>query len=212
MDDHLGVAVGLENRSLLIQLRPDFRCVGDVAVMRQRDLALVAVHHDGLRVEQRRISGCRISRMSDGQRARHFRQRFGGKDIGDQPHRLMQAKHLAVRRHNARRLLPTMLQRVQAQVGKLRRLRMAVDGHHATFFTQLIGWNQHRSPDRRNSRPFGLPYSFFKSKRCFQVQTPFALQVQTPFALQVQNAVRNSFLKVQTPFQNSLQLRTASEP
>ncbi len=25
---------------------------------------------------------------------------------------------------------------------------MAIDGHHATFFAQLIGWNQHRSPDR----------------------------------------------------------------
>ena len=148
VDDDFGVAGGLEDGALLLQAGANFQRIGDVAVVRQRDLALVALHHDGLRVEQRRIAGGGVARVADGQRAGKLRQHVGGEDVGDQPHGLVQLQLLAVGRGDARRFLPAMLQRVQAEVGELGGLGMAVDGHHATFFAQFIGCNQHRSPDR----------------------------------------------------------------
>ena len=67
--DHFGVAVGLENRSLGLQPMPDFLRIHQVAVVRQRNHALVRLHHDGLSVEQRRVAGGGVARVPDGQRA-----------------------------------------------------------------------------------------------------------------------------------------------
>ncbi len=67
VDDDFGVAGGLEDGALLLQLGANFQGIDDVAVMRQSDLALVALHHDGLGVEQRRIAGSGIARVADGQ-------------------------------------------------------------------------------------------------------------------------------------------------
>ena len=147
--DDFGVAGGLEDRSGLLQLRANFEGVDDVAVVRQGDLALVALHHDGLRVQQRRVAGGGVARVTDGKRAGKASQDVGVEDVGDQAHRLVQLQLLAVGRGDARRFLPAMLQGVQAQVSELGRLRMAVDGHHATFFAKLVGCNIHGSPDRR---------------------------------------------------------------
>ena len=69
------------------------------------------------------------------------RQDVGGEDVGDQPHGLVQLKTLAVGRGDARRLLPAMLQRVQAEIGELGRFRMAVDGDYAALFAKFVGCN-----------------------------------------------------------------------
>ncbi len=69
VNDHFGVAVGLEDRSLGLQPMPNFLRVHQVAVVGQRNHALVRLHHDGLSVEQRRIAGGGVTRVSDGQRA-----------------------------------------------------------------------------------------------------------------------------------------------
>ena len=135
MHHDFSVAGGLKDGALLLQLGMDFVRVGDVAVVRQRNLALVAFHHDGLRVEQGRIAGGGVARVPDGQRARESREDVAGEEIGDQSHALVKFDPLTVRGGDARRLLAAMLQRVQAQVGELGGFRMAVDGHHATFFS-----------------------------------------------------------------------------
>ena len=134
MDDDFGVAGGLEDGALLIQLRANFQCVSDVAVVGQGNFALIAFHQDGLGVEQRRIAGGGIARVSDGQRARQAAQRVCIEDVGDQPHGFVELQTLAVGRRNPRRLLPAMLQCIQAKVSELGGLGMAVDGYHATFF------------------------------------------------------------------------------
>ncbi len=148
MHNNLGVAGGLEDRSGLLELAAHFQRIDDVAVVRQGDLALVALHHDGLRVEQRRIAGGRITRVSDGKRAGDAGQRVGVEDVGDQPHGFVQLERLAVGSNDAGRLLPAMLQGIQAQVSQLGGFRVTIERHHATFFTQLIGQDFHCSPDR----------------------------------------------------------------
>ncbi len=69
MHDDFGVAGGLENRALALQPCADFMRIDQVAVVRQRDHALVALHQDGLRVEQRGVAGGGVARVPDGQRA-----------------------------------------------------------------------------------------------------------------------------------------------
>ena len=47
--------------------RAQFGGIGDVAVVRDRDLALVAGHRERLRVEQHGIAGGGVARVADGQ-------------------------------------------------------------------------------------------------------------------------------------------------
>src|SRR5713226_8211488 len=60
MDDDFGVAVGLEDGAAMLKLAAPLGGVGQVAVMAQRDLALVAIDHDRLRVQERLVAGRRI--------------------------------------------------------------------------------------------------------------------------------------------------------
>ena len=69
VNDDFGVAVGLEDRSLGLQAMPNFLRIHQVAVVGQRNHALVRLHHDGLSVEERRIAGGGVTRVPDGQRA-----------------------------------------------------------------------------------------------------------------------------------------------
>jgi hypothetical protein len=52
------------------------------------------------------------------------------------------AQALAVRGDDASRFLPAMLEGVQSKVGKLLRLGMGVDRHHAAFVAKFVGFNQ----------------------------------------------------------------------
>ena len=67
MHDHFSVAGGLEDGSLRFKALADFIGVDQVAVMRQSNHALVAIDHDGLRVEHSGIAGGGVARMSDSQ-------------------------------------------------------------------------------------------------------------------------------------------------
>ena len=53
MHDHFGVAGGLKNRSAMLQLPAQLERVGQIAVVRQREFAFVAINHHRLRVHQR---------------------------------------------------------------------------------------------------------------------------------------------------------------
>ena len=92
-----------------------------------------------LRIQQRRIAGGRVTRVPDGQRARQAGKNVFGEDIGHQAHALCAAAESSpFGADDARRLLPAMLQRVQAEVSELGRFGMAVDGHHAAFFVKFV--------------------------------------------------------------------------
>jgi len=51
--DNFRVAVGLENRAAMLELAAPLGGVGEVAMWPRGDFALVAINHDGLRVEER---------------------------------------------------------------------------------------------------------------------------------------------------------------
>ena len=52
--------------------------------------ALVAVHADGLRVEQGGVAGGGVARVADGQRAGQLGQHVFGEDVDHQAHRLVE--------------------------------------------------------------------------------------------------------------------------
>ncbi len=60
MQDHLGIAVGLEDRSLLHQLVAQLARVDEVAVVAERDLAVRAIDQNRLRVQLPALAGRRI--------------------------------------------------------------------------------------------------------------------------------------------------------
>src|SRR5882672_3399719 len=63
----------------------------------------------------------------------------------------MHSKPLAVGSHHARGLLSAMLERVQAEIGKLLRLRMGMNGHHPALFSKFIE-RKHLQSARTRSR------------------------------------------------------------
>ena len=161
MQDHLGVAVGLENRTGSHQ--PLARLVGvdDVAVVADADLAVDTVDQDGLRVGQPAFTGRRISRMADGDMSGQRGQCGFVEDVVDVAHLLGDAHPDTVCRGNARAFLSAMLQRVEAQVGHLRRFEVAIDAEDTTFVAKLV---EHRSLRRPvTGCPTSLPTSCAQS-------------------------------------------------
>ena len=86
-----------------LQIGAQFGGVGDVAVVRDRDLALVAGHRERLRVEQHGIAGGGVARVTDGELAGQFRQHVAGEDVGHVAHRLVGVDFVAVARCRCRR-------------------------------------------------------------------------------------------------------------
>ncbi len=138
MHDHFGIAVGLENRAAVLELAAPLGGVGEVAVVAERDLALVAIDHDGLGVEERLVAGGGVTGVADGQAARQLCKHTRLKNFFDLAHRAVHVQLFAVARNDARRLLAAMLQRVQPEIGKVRRFRMAEDAKHTAFVVEVI--------------------------------------------------------------------------
>src|SRR2546425_4201204 len=141
MDQHFSITAGLKNRPLRFQPMTNFQCIYQVAIVRQSHHPFVRLHSDGLRIEQRRISRGGITRVSNGQRATQSGQRFFGKDIRHQPHRLVHVQRQPIGGNDSSRLLSPMLQRVKSQIGQRLRLRVPVNRHHSAFFSKFIERN-----------------------------------------------------------------------
>ena len=120
----------------------DFLRIHQVAVVGQRDHALVRLHHDGLGIEQSRVASGGVARVPDGERAVELRQNILGEDVGHQSHGAMGAQSQPVGGDDARRFLSAMLQRMQPEVSQLLRLRVSVDGHHAAFVMKFVEHSQ----------------------------------------------------------------------
>src|SRR5579871_1758543 len=166
MHNHFGIAVGLENRALPLQPAANLQRIHQIAVVRHRNRTFARLHQDRLRVQQRRIARRRIARMPDGQRAAHLCQHVFGKNVGHQPHRLVRPQRNPVRRDHPRRLLPAMLQGMQPEVGKLLRLGMVEDRHHAALVVKFIEtWHlaigpwQNDNLSAHDDKPYSASYS-----------------------------------------------------
>src|SRR5260370_3410775 len=116
MNDDFGVAVGLENRAAMLELAAPLGGVGEVAVVAERDLALVAVDHDGLGVQERLVAGGGIARVADGEAARELREHAGLENFFDFAHGAVDVQLFAVARDDAGGFLAAMLQRIQTEI------------------------------------------------------------------------------------------------
>src|SRR5215471_3033093 len=76
--------------------------------------------------------------MSDGESASQIAELRLAKDVSHQPHGLMSVQCHAIGGYNPRRLLPPMLQRVQAEIGELLRFWVGVNSHHPALFPEFI--------------------------------------------------------------------------
>ena len=143
MQDDFGIARSLKNGPVRFKFGAQFRCVGNVAVVGDRDAALIALHREWLRITFHRIPGRRISGMADGERARQRLQDFVGENIGHVAHSLFGVDALAVAGGNAGAFLAPVLQRVQGEIGELRCFRMAVNGRYAALLVEFIVFGIH---------------------------------------------------------------------
>ena len=125
MHDDFGVAVGLKNRAAMFELAAPLGGVGEIAVVAEGDFALVAIDHDGLRVEQRFVAGGGIARVADRRRCREVWSARSAEKFPRPRPCAMQVQFGAVARNNAGRFLAAMLQRVQAEIGQLGRFGVA---------------------------------------------------------------------------------------
>jgi hypothetical protein len=138
MHDHFCVAVRLENGAAMLQPAPPLGRIRKIAVVPQRHFALVAVDHDGLRVQQRFVAGGGIARVANRQIAGQVLQHRRRKNFFDFAHRAMQVQFRAVARNDSSRFLPAMLQRIQAQIRQLRGLFMPKHAEHTTFVVKTV--------------------------------------------------------------------------
>ena len=106
--------------------------------MRDRDLAVGAVDQERLRVLQPALTGGRVAGVADRQMPGQPSSARFVERVGDLPHRPRDAHLAPVGGDDARALLAAMLQRVQAEVGEVRRLGMPEDPEDAAFVFEFI--------------------------------------------------------------------------
>src|SRR3974390_2253613 len=104
MEHDLRVAVRLEYGAAFLESLAQFERIGDVAVMRDRDQTLAARDREGLRVQNGRIPGRRIARVTNGVVARQFLEDIVGEDVRNMTHRFAGVDLFAVTGRNAGRL------------------------------------------------------------------------------------------------------------
>ena len=136
--DHFGVAGGLEDRAAMFERAAQLAGVGEIAVVRQRQLALVAIDDDGLRVDQRSVAGGGVARVADGGGAGQPREHRGLKDFLHQAHAFFEMQRGAVGGDDAGGFLAAMLQGVESQIGELGGFGMAEDAADTAVIVKVI--------------------------------------------------------------------------
>ena len=138
MDDDLGIHGRLEDRSLALQTIAQQLGVHQVAVVRHRQAAASVLDDQRLRVLQVRRSGGRVAVVADRRMPLQTADDVLAKDVGDEAGAPVRHQDLAVGGDNARRLLPPVLERAQAEVREVGSLGVAVNADHAALLVRTI--------------------------------------------------------------------------
>ena len=115
MQHNLAVHRRLKNGAAILQLIPQLRGIGQIAIVRNRDLPPFAVPRQWLRVAQERGSRRRVSGVSHRRRSRQITQNVPVEDLRHQPHSLVFVKTVLVAGNDAGALLAAMLQGIKAE-------------------------------------------------------------------------------------------------
>jgi hypothetical protein len=138
MEDDFGIARSLKNGAALAEFLAQLHRVDDVAIVGHGDAALVAGDGERLGVEESRIAGGRIARVTDGESAGQLVQHIAGEDLGHVAHGLVAVEISAIAGADASALLAAMLERIEAEVGELGGFGVPVDGDDAAFLVELV--------------------------------------------------------------------------
>ena len=139
MNDDLGVATGLEDAAVGLVFVPQQAGIDQIAVVGDRDLPPGILRQQGLTVLHRGRTRRRVPDVPDGDGVSQLleRVRAAAKDPHDRAHALVALDALAVAGGDPGRLLASMLQGVQTEVGLLHRIGVAEDPEQPTFFLLL---------------------------------------------------------------------------
>ncbi len=122
----------------MLQPPPHFQRVGQIAVVPQRDFALVAVDHHRLRVDDGVVARRGIARVADRHRARQARKHRRRENFLHVPEALVEVH--APRRRSKR--CPPIPARdaagVKAEIGQLGRFGMAENAEYAAVIVEMI--------------------------------------------------------------------------
>src|SRR5260370_7092225 len=138
MNYQLAVRGGLENRTTGFELLAQFLEIDKVRVMGERKSAARVLDHKRLAVLEIRRTGSRVAIVANRSRAFEPVDNLGIENVGDQSHPAMRNERLAVGRDDAGRLLPPMLQRVEAEIYQVRCLGMAIDAEDTAFLVEAV--------------------------------------------------------------------------
>ena len=139
MDNDLGVARRLEQAAAMHEPAPQLVGIGQVAVVADGEPAELEIGEQRLYVAHRHLAGRRIAHMADrGPPRKTADHLFRAEIVADLAHAAMGAELLAVISDDARRLLPAMLQRVQAECRECCCFGMTVDAEDAALLVQVV--------------------------------------------------------------------------
>ena len=138
MENDFGVAGGLEDGPFRFQVSSQRPGVDDVPVVGQGDGSAPGLGDDGLGVGQQALAHGGVSNVRRGRQARQPFQLLVAEDLGDVAHApfLMQARPIG--RDDPGRLLASMLEGVETQVGVAGRLGVSGDAEDAALVVKLV--------------------------------------------------------------------------
>ena len=114
------------------------KTVGQIAVVGDRNRAMTAIDRQRLRVLDVTSAGGRVADVSDGAASRQLVDLIGRKDVLNEAHPAVHEELLAVARNDARGFLPSVLQRVQAEIGQIRGFIGPKHAKHAALIMKMI--------------------------------------------------------------------------
>ena len=120
VQDDLGIHRRLENRAVVLHLRPERIRVDQIAVVCQRQHADLAPRHQRLRVDYILAAEGRIAHVADGDAPRQPVQNFLVKHLRYKPEVAVMLDSLAVRHRDTGAFLPAVLQSKQTVIRGLR--------------------------------------------------------------------------------------------
>ena len=132
------MAIGLKNRAPANQLGAQFRGIDEIAVVAQGNLAVRAFDQERLGIDDPAVAGCRVTDMTDRGPSDQAGQYSFGKDVADVTHGPRVAQAAIVGDRDASALLPAVLLRVQAQVGNVGRVLVAVNPKDAARIFEFV--------------------------------------------------------------------------
>ena len=136
--ERLGVGGRAEDCAFVDEPRTQLEMVGEVAVVRERDVPPGVAGRDGLNVLQAAAAGRRIAHVSDGCPTPKLSDRPGIEDVSDQPLTLEMVGPVLVVGDDPRGFLSPVLKRVEAQKRELRSVVEPADADDAALFPEPV--------------------------------------------------------------------------